>query len=713
MALNLLALGGKLNDLPGLPRIEVDAELSWTLPEFMRCEGAGATTLALAAEAAAGIESGAGSASGVGRFRLAGDGSLTGKATGLAPSCPIDLGPLALEITTSDLDFAYSPSARGSAELRLDGRARLPGLAIGDSIHAAGSLTLDLIALEVIDGGIEVPGPFRWDLPRENPFLRFVVERGRIDAEGFTLAGTGNLRLGDDAAPATIGATFNDLTLGLPDFQVRRGDATFANDFAAAVTLDGGALRWAALPASAARPEGDAFRFTIPGGAVLSARGLALSGESTAELAFADSVFSTLTVAFEDDFRVGVEPVGVREGRAGFSYNGTEVAYVDRSGFHPGDIFGLLTVPDTLPLPTVNVAFLELRDPVTGELRVRTSSTAEGLKLTGSALPLVIPALAGAGSIGAGPAATGDAPALTLEAVELILDPRSFRVIGGSLEVTGENGGPLIDLAEEYGLPLTVNRLRFANDDDEGYRVRVGVGVQLPEALRDLMVALGDVTLDEGGFQGEIRLGSYRPDYTPAEAPLATAELLEDEIDLAGSFGLALFADSAGNPSPIPFTAEARGGSLGSGSGAGGAQRAAFAFTAHADSIPGGIFSLGFATFQPKPVDEHPGLALRISDDELAVRFGGELRIPSLGDDFAVTLAGIEVGTKHGVVIPEVELTTEQEFTLFGAAFRLKRFEDAPRDPGLTVDFTDGTPWRAPRLKSGRASRRAGESRGV
>src|SRR5690606_10672428 len=115
-------------------------------PTFMRCEGGEATTIALAAEGEAGVEGGV-TEDGAGRFRLAGDGSLSGTASGLAPSCSLELGPIALGITTSEMEFVYSPRSASSATLKLDGFARLPGLAIGDTIEASGSLTLDLIAL--------------------------------------------------------------------------------------------------------------------------------------------------------------------------------------------------------------------------------------------------------------------------------------------------------------------------------------------------------------------------------------------------------------------------------------------------------------------------------------------------------------------------------------------------------------------------------------
>jgi hypothetical protein len=654
MAVNVIALGGRLSNAPAQQRIALDASVSWTVPSFMRCAAADDVV-----------------AAGTGAFTLGPDGALSGTATDVVPPCPVRLGALALAVARSDITFAYAPGSTGSAVLALDGAVRLPGPVPGDTIAAAGALTLDLVERRIVDGAIDITQPFRWELPADEPLLRFVVSRGRLDPNGLTLTGDGVLRLDGDGADAAVALAFDDLNLDIAEFRVRGGSAVFAAGFALDAALATGGIRWTARPASSLRPGQDGFRFTVMAGMRLTADGLHFAGDATAALAWADNTFPSLRVAFTDDFRLAYDPARVADGRASFLVDDAEIAYLDSRGFWPGDVLGILPVPARLPLPTEAVAYIQLRDPSTDAVLVQTSSGPDGITVSGSSLQLVVPAFAEAGV----------PPAVTVRLDDVVVNPATWTVVAGAIEVVGPDGGaaPLLDLAA-LGLRLDVRRLRYA-DAGSGYRLTMDGRVGLPAALRDMPVDITNVVITENGLAGQARVGSYRADYRADEAPLAALargdldvrvrgaliDFDRRDIELAGTLALTPFRTAAGTPSALPFTAAATAGG-------------AFRFAASPDSLPGGVLPAGPATFRPRTIAAQPGLELIVDDSDVTVRLSGEFRLPSLNDGFAISVTGLEVGTA-GVRVPEVALTEEQQFSLFGATFTLKRFADAPDAP--------------------------------
>jgi hypothetical protein len=655
MAINLLSVGGRLANSPAEQRIELDGTISWSVPDFMRCDAAADTWVAV----------------GEGTFTLNARGELAGRATDLVPPCPLRLDPLALRVTRSDLAFAYVPGQPGSAVLQLDGAVRLPGPVDGDTISAAGTLAMDLVGRRIVDGAIDITQPFRWNLPADQPLLRFVVNSARLDTGGLTLSGDGELRVDGDAGVAGVAVAFDGLRMDLAEFRVRGGSATFATGFALDAAVSLGGINWTARAEGAARPAQDGFRFSVSSGLRLSGDGLQFPGQGSADLVWADDVFPSLGVTFDDAFRLAYDPARVADGRASFRLDGSEIAYLDSRGFWPGDVLGVLPVPARLLLPTEAVAYIQLRDPTTDALLVQAGSTPDGLRLSGTNLQLVVPALAG----------TAVAPTITINLDNVLVNPGTFALIGGVIEVTGPNGGaePLFDLAG-LGLPLDVRRLHYANPGG-GYRLAMDARLRLPAVLSTMPVDVTNVVITEQGLAGQARLGSYRAGYTATEAPLATLErgdlgmrvrgaLIDfgaGGVELAGALTLSPFRDQAGVLTPVPFTAAT-------------APDGSIRFAATADSLAGGVLHAGPATFRPQTIAAQPGLQLVLDATDVTVRLGGEFRLPSLNDRFAVTVAGLEVGTR-GVQVPDVTLAEEQQFELFGGTFTLKSFAGSPDAP--------------------------------
>ncbi|NIP58699.1 MAG: hypothetical protein GWM92_10365, partial [Gemmatimonadetes bacterium] len=507
------------------------------------------------------------------------------------------------------------------------------------------------------------------------PLFRLTVGEGLLDPEGLHLTGSGSLAL---SGGTSVGVSFSDLTLGLPDFGIAAGSAGFTSAFGLRVGLGDGDLSWEAVDAAAALEPGDGFRMTLPGGVGLGSEGLRIDGTSTAALEFGGRSFLDLEVDFRDAFALGFDPVGVRSGRADFNTDEGLVGWVDPGGFHPGDLFAVVDLPRRIGLPTEDVAYLVVADE-TREL-VETESVPDGMALrtrAGEAVELVIPALASAG---------GAAPRIGVE-FDVVVNPGDFDFVSGSVRaVAGEGEPPLLSLGD-LGIPLDLSEIAYENPGD-GYGLRVGADLRLPEALGGLDVAFTDVRVDDSGLSGTAEVGSYAESYDPgAEAAGSTTlgadvdlELLgvravfagrDADIDLAAAVETPLFAPEGGAPEPLFFTA---------GLGPAGDLDATV-------EIPG-VLPVWLAEFDPMPVAGSPGVALSVSGTDFDLTLNGVLSAPAINDEFAITIAGLSLGT-GGIEIPEISLSAAdaQEFELFGSAFRLF---DVGGTPALSFAYEGG-----------------------
>ncbi|NIP58700.1 MAG: hypothetical protein GWM92_10370, partial [Gemmatimonadetes bacterium] len=126
--------GPGLLELPAVPQTGgpavVTLEGDFVLPEAMRCPAAPDGSVAL----------------GEAGLTLSSDGRVSGRVEDFTPSCPLTLGPLSLEITTSELIFDVSDEGQ-EVELDLDGTLEMPAPAEGETISAAGSVGVDLVRL--------------------------------------------------------------------------------------------------------------------------------------------------------------------------------------------------------------------------------------------------------------------------------------------------------------------------------------------------------------------------------------------------------------------------------------------------------------------------------------------------------------------------------------------------------------------------------------
>ncbi|MFW5947283.1 MAG: hypothetical protein ACOCUW_02215, partial [Gemmatimonadota bacterium] len=638
----------------------------FVLPEAMQCPAAPDGTVAL----------------GDADLTLSSDGRITGRVADFVPPCPLVLGPLALEVTTSSLIFDVSDAGQ-EVELDLDGALDLPAPAAGETITAAGAIAVDLVRLRVLRGSIAITEPFRWDLPVENPLLSLTVHEGLLDVSGLHLTGTGSLALADGGS---VGVSFSDLTMAFPDFGITAGSASFTSAFGLRVGIAADGLSWDAVDATAAVPATDGFTMTLPSGVALSADGLRIDGTATAGLAFGGESFADLAVDFRDAFAMGFDPVGVRTGRADFNSDEGLIAWVDSAGFHPGDLFAVVDLPPRIGLPTEDVAYLVVADG-TRDL-VETETVAGGMALrtrAGEPVQLVIPALA------SDPSDPSTAPRIDVE-FEVVVNPGDFDFVSGSVRAVAGAGDPYLLTLSDLGIPLDVTGIAY-EDTGSGYGLRLDADLRLPDALGGLDVAFSDVTIDAAGLSGSAEVGTYGEAYDPGVAPAGTINLGTDvdlelygvraafsgrsaSIDLAAAVTTALFAPEGGEPAPLFFTA---------GVGPGGGVSATI-------DPPVSALPVWLAEFEPMPVGGSPAIALDVAGSDFDLTLSGRLSVPAISDGFAVSIAGLTLGT-GGIDVPDVSISTgddPQEFELFAATFTLQDRPAPDAAPAIALSYGGG-----------------------
>lgn len=391
------------------------------------------------------------------RLRMGPYGDISGTVYGLVPGCPIDLAAVKIQVTESSLTFN---TARGeqTALLRGGATASFSDAASG-SVNGSGSIAIDLLRGTLVDGELAFQGPFRMDLPRAQPVLSFELGSARLNSTGLHLHGRGALLLGRSAR---VGASLDQVRLDPRTLELTAGQVTFDHAFALEAGLDDvDEPTWSAVAAGSDPAVQTGARLDLPAQTVLTTNGLATSGGGAARLRFGGQDLATLTATFTSDFRLALHPARVSTGSVDLQLNGSSVGYIDATGFHPNLLaFGLAALPARLPLPSEDVAYLELRD-ANGTLRVDVQNEQAGIRIRtlNGMVPLVVPAL------------RLDAPTDPRVDVQLdvLLDPATAAVSSGSV-TAAVTSAPGFDLGD---VPFIADSISYSNDGS-GYRLTLG-----------------------------------------------------------------------------------------------------------------------------------------------------------------------------------------------------------------------------------------------
>ncbi|GAB5518337.1 MAG: hypothetical protein RhofKO_05880 [Rhodothermales bacterium] len=585
------------------------------------------------------------------------------------------IGPVTLGVNSSTLAFGLSESQQLAV---LDGNmwATMPNIdADAEPIRATGDLSVDALTGELLDGFVEIENP-QWSL---GSGFDFRVALARLDPTGLTLNGESDLILGETTVATTFDAAKLDFDGTFVDGEIR-----ITSSFAMDLALSG--LDWNTRFPEAPMSEDNTLRLITPNAVTITPDGFTLNGSGSARLRWGDELFDGISIDYGDGFSFGVGPFAPLNGRMTFTYDGSAFAYFDAQegwGLLLPDFLDQQLIPARIPLPTLDVAFLQVREREDSDLLINLNRDGEGWSLCTSSrddcrgldleVDLVFPSLAG----------DLEAPRIPVQ-FSLDLDD-AFNVIGGELDVTLDTPFDFSD----YGLPLLLRRLRYQQVDGD-FALTADADLRLPEWMNGggengqgaCEVSFDTFSLGSTGEGQSITAGNVYERYEQAmenATPLARCELdggallvtvhgaelgVGDAPSRFAGLVRSRYLQAEGEDEPVSLFYEAAFGGDG------------WALTGSANYLS--TAPLGVGTFDP---DAENGLLISGTETEFDVELNGVLHLDDLfGSPFALTLREMRFGP-NGASIGTTDFG-EQEVDLHQDLLKLRLTD-------LDLDFTD------------------------
>ena len=445
-------------------------------------------------------------------FSLSSEGGFNGTIDDFLPCGELVLGPLSLGFGTSQLELAFADGAQsallsGTASAVIEREGMSP-------VTASGALTFDLINMEIISGSIGISDSFTWHMPIEDPLFGFTVYSASIDSDGLTFSAGGTMNVGE----GTISTNFNDFNLNLRDGSVSAGSVDILSAFAIDVSLY--PTQWKISDPDAERDYEYGLRLVMPPDLTIDKDGLMVDGASWAALSFGDETYDALSLHFVE-MAVGIRPVGVTSGRADLMLDdGDEpvrLAWFDADGFHADQLLRAVPFPDTLNLPSPDIAYIVLKNEQ-GQHLVQSRAVEGGVEIyTDQPVPLVIAAFAD------DPA---DVMQIDVSFSDVVIND-AYEVTGGSISV--DVSQTPLNLAQYDDFPVSITALHFQKLPDQPYRLYADARLTLPEALTDLEILVEQIMMGPGGFaDATFSVGTYTTSHTEGDAPAVVSREFAD-----------------------------------------------------------------------------------------------------------------------------------------------------------------------------------------
>lgn len=611
-----------------------------------------------------------------------------GSIENIVPCGAIPLGSMGLSFTSSSLELDFMEGVQsailtGAAVLNIP-RDDQPDLDI------SGELSMDLLSGNILDGAIEIADAFLWHFPAdaEDPFISFTVQQARLDSLGLTLKAQGSMRITEEV---NVDVAFDDLVIQLSDLTIADGQASISSGFAFDLMFL--PVQWQLTALNQAMPEDvNVIRMNFEDvGMTLDKDGLAFTGEASAKVSLPDmpdfphdddpddpedpedpedddKFFDNLRLVFIDNFRMHMPPQSVaKSGRAEIwldeEDDSTLLAWYDTDGIGLGDFLGLLPIPDTLGLPTKDIAYMVLKDE-DGNLLVELDIDGGERTLqtkAGEAVDIVIAGLTDE---------EGNNPGFSTSFSITVND--AFEIVDGSISVNLDDnqfGNQPFKVPE---FPLTLTGLTYERRENGVGALTASALLDLPESLNEIQVSIDELRFSQEGFeQASFSIGNE--DFDDDDDPQITHSFADDalifnlhyaraafgetnEFLMKGTFQSSFFMDEeAETYSSLPFDAG----------------------YAQTDN-PGGAwsFSLGLSytdtlevSYARFAITQFEALA---TQEEFSLIMSGIISLPELlGDDFAITIEELSLGTA-GISVGSISADAqEQEFFFFDERLRV------------------------------------------
>lgn len=573
--------------------------------------------------------------------KLTSAGGLVGTINNFTPCGTFKFGSFSLSFPKSKLSFAFSNNKQ-SLELNGNVTAAYKG-SNNQILTVNGNLDFDVLNEKILSGSLAIKGPFTWGYPKgQNPLFEFTVSSAELNKSGFVFTGNGSFK----ADNSTVSVNFNQLALSLKTGKINSGNIKILNSFAFDIGLS--PVKWSVTNSSSNFNLSTGIRLEIPKNLTVDKNGLTIDGASSAKLKYAGKNYPGLSAKF-NSFLLGFNPFAVSSGSV--DLNLTEqnkqpvrLAYYDKNGFHADNIAGAL--PDTLGLPTKDIAYIVLKDE-NGNSLVTSSAVSGGFKIsTGTnKLPLVFACLIKNGN--------SDAPSIDVSFSNVVINSAA-QVTSGSITVTSTDGNSLITLPDQ--IPLKITELHYDNSSNNNYHLYAKAEYKLPAALNSVKIDVDKIGFDKNGFTGTVKATNLVTKSFAKDAFIFKVDSTEISFGSTNSFKISgeikskLFKNSKNNNySVIQYTANFN---------------KKWAFNVDFSNLPSNTIELGAVQFVLE------NIAPYFANGNFGLSINGTFKAPDLfGNDFAVELDSLHIGT-DGISVAKVNTNTSgllpQSISMFG-----------------------------------------------
>ncbi|MGM0682133.1 MAG: hypothetical protein ACQES8_07925, partial [Thermodesulfobacteriota bacterium] len=598
------------------------------------------------------------------RVNMSTQGIFKGQSPSFTLSHPLPWEQLQINTISSELVLDEDENQQ-TAVLDLEGTITIP-VTQNSSVNAEGSGKFDLVKEQINEGEFTISDPFIIEVPAFTsiPAMQLRCVQGAVvNPSGLQLKdGSGELIL--TGTPVSL--TYSDnVTFSLPDLALVSGIISFDNSFAFQISnlsSNTDAMQWMAVEAGASpQTTLDNLILPLPGSVTIKNGVLTAGGNSSASVFFNNKMFSNLEARFSNDFSVVFHSVNVGSGRVDFYSNNDQVAYLDSTGFWPGEFFMVDSLFSILPLPDSTIAYVKLQDEQ-GNSLVSVEKTGENVRLftqNGQTADLYLPALS---------FNSNNIPVVQTS-LDVVVNPSTFRMVSGSLSLTAPSGDELVSLTAS-GMPLKVTALEYNNAEGE-FNLYADLKPILPGAFQGADLIAENITLTAQGFETfDTGYSSTYKEGTPAVS-VDIGEYLQvtldgmrvnvasdpDSVLFSGNILVDLFtSQNSTQPYAIHYYADL------------GTDSARFYFDT--SNWTNGTLPFGCGTFQVITSNGVPGISVSAPIHKNTFEFTilqGILSLNNLCQGFNLTIEDFNIN-QDGISIPDVSFTqgNEQILSLFG-----------------------------------------------
>jgi len=657
-ALSVTKISGALFDNSGSQGVRFGLRGVLDLPDFMRCS---TTTTADVSTV---------------EFNFDSRGLIDGTVTNFVPTCPIDLGFGTFTVNNSSIIFSIKDNAQ-SAILDMDGVLNVP-TGQGQNVTANGAVKLNLITGELVDGQISINGPFAWSIPYDNPVFKFTINSAVLNKDGLMINGSSQLAL-EGGATQTV--QFNNFLFDYMNLKVKGGNITIAGNIGLKLSLPtSGGINWAIIGNSDSLTTDRSAMIGFGGSVIIDTNGVHTSGTANAAVRWdAAHTFNGMNAAFSNDFSLKIKPFEVATGRVDLKLNDETIAYLDNGGFHLGNVFGIIPLPEKIPLPDTTIAYVKIKNGDTVLLETNQSGSDLQLKTkSGQPVKLFIPALKNGSTV----------PSFDV-AFDITVNTSTWQLVSGGISVAGSGDQPLIDLQALIGIPIKIEKVSY-NNDGGSYKLAADAKISLPEAMGGLPIDLSDLSFNEHGLSGSVSVGQYSMTTLTNPTTIAKTNLGSDvvvslegataqfgdnkEFKFSGSI-IPLMLVNGTDTTKIHYAAEWN------------SSQNEFVFGF--DFTEGQKFDFGVAEFYPRAINPDPAMKLTFSGSNFEFSMGGTLKVPSFDPNFAIAFKGFKINNS-GVSVDAVHINDVNQaltFNLFNSQFRI--YDSFPNSEAISFAYNN------------------------